>query len=169
MRIFQLMSEGTPGAQVQLARYRSGERFRMHEDAVPPSLLCDDKLRDGGQRLATLLVYLSGDGNTHTHGGATSFRDLGETPPLRVAPVKGDALLFFPAVRHLHSSVWTPDDRTAHQAMPVLKGEKWVSQIWLHEAPYPPVILDENDRTQELKRAIHPFCSPPPLKDRRTA
>ena len=90
------------------------------------------------QRVATLLVYLSGDGD-EAQGGATCFRDLGAPPPLRVAPVAGDALLFFPA---FHPS-GRPDDRTVHAAEPA-KAEKWVSQLWLHEGPYPPCILDDN-------------------------
>ena len=30
-----------------------------------------------------------------------------------------------------------------HAAEPA-KAEKWVSQLWLHEGPYPPCILDDN-------------------------
>ena len=113
--------------ELQLARYLPGERFKWHEDAVPPGLL---RPGDGGQRVATLLVYLTGDGAA-AGGGSTCFRDLGAPPPLRVAPVAGDALLFFPA---LHPG-GRPDDRTVHAAEPARR-EKWVSQLWLHEAPY---------------------------------
>ena len=138
LRRARALFRGVPFAhfeELQLARYLPGERFRWHEDAVPPSLL---RGGDGGQRVATLLVYLSGDGD-EAQGGATCFRDLGAPPPLRVAPVAGDALLFFPA---FHPS-GRPDDRTVHAAEPA-KAEKWVSQLWLHEGPYPPCILDDN-------------------------
>lgn len=61
-------------------RYRPGEKFTWHLDALPPA---PDLASRGGQRTATLLVYLTdmpeGD------GGATAFRDLG---PLRVRPRK---------------------------------------------------------------------------------
>ncbi|KAH8056981.1 procollagen-proline 4-dioxygenase [Aureococcus anophagefferens] len=123
--------------ELQIARYLPGEQFEWHEDAVPPPLLGGD---DGGQRLATLLVYLTGDGGDAS-GGATCFRDLGPAPPLAVKPVAGDALLFFPA---FFPSA-TPDGRTVHRAAPAV-AEKWVSQLWLHEATYPTVILDDNPR-----------------------
>ena len=123
--------------ELQIARYLPGEQFKWHEDAVPPPLLGED---DGGQRLATLLVYLTGDGGDAS-GGATCFRDLGPAPPLAVKPVAGDALLFFPA---FFPSA-TPDGRTVHRAAPAV-AEKWVSQLWLHEATYPTVILDDNPR-----------------------
>jgi len=121
--------------ELQIARYLPGEQFKWHEDAVPPQLL---RPGDGGQRVATLLVYLSGDGDP-ARGGATAFRDLGVEPPLAVLPKAGDALLFFPA---LHPS-GRPDDRTVHSAQPAA-AEKWVSQLWLHERPYPTCILEDN-------------------------
>jgi hypothetical protein len=46
---------------------------------------------NGGQRLATLIVYL----NTVSQGGATAFKDLN----MKVSPEKGKALLFFPATK----------------------------------------------------------------------
>ncbi|CAN0195750.1 unnamed protein product, partial [Ectocarpus sp. 13 AM-2016] len=76
--------------EAQTVRYRPGEKFTWHLDALPPA---PDLASKGGQRIATLLVYLTempeGD------GGATAFRDLG---PLRVRPRKGSALLFFPSL-----------------------------------------------------------------------
>ena len=51
----------------QLVRYRPGQCFNWHYDAVPPTLL-----GNGGQRVATLLVYL----NDVHDGGCTAFRDL---------------------------------------------------------------------------------------------
>lgn len=143
--------------EVQIARYLEGEQFKWHEDAVPPSLLSGN---DGGQRIATLLVYLSGEGDARKHGGATTFRDLGENPPLKIAPRKGDALLFFPAVEE--RGRYVPDDRTVHMAMPVLSGEKWVSQLWLHEKPYPPVILDDNERPDNLQLTLSQSYRSPP-------
>lgn len=69
-----------PASDLCQVRYRPGEKFTWHLDALPPSPELAGK---GGQRIATLLVYLTempeGD------GGATAFRDLG---PLRVRPRK---------------------------------------------------------------------------------
>jgi len=112
----------------QVVRYSFGQKFGWHGDALPKQLLAAD-LSDGGQRIATLLVYL----NDVENGGSTVFKDLGlDGKPLKVKPEKGKALLFFPSNR-----AGEPDDRTEHQAEPALD-EKWIAQMWIHEAPYEP-------------------------------
>lgn len=72
----------------QLVRYAPGQQFRSHFDHVP-----EGQRSNGGQRLATLLVYLNDMDNDEGAAGATVFRDLG----LAVKPRAGMALLFFPA------------------------------------------------------------------------
>lgn len=54
-----------------VSRYRRQEKFTWHLDALSPSEAGPER---GGQRIATLLVYLT-DLDT-TEGGATMFRDL---------------------------------------------------------------------------------------------
>jgi hypothetical protein len=70
----------------QTVRYRGGERFTWHLDALPPEETSSDGGGGGGgagQRVATLLVYLT-DLSTG-EGGSTMFRDLGvDGMPLRV-------------------------------------------------------------------------------------
>jgi prolyl 4-hydroxylase len=53
----------------QVVMYRPGEEFSWHYDEVPGS-----RLGNGGQRVATLLVYLNDVGEGR--GGGTAFRDL---------------------------------------------------------------------------------------------
>jgi len=53
----------------QLVRYRTGEEFSWHYDEIPSA-----QLSNGGQRLATLLVYLND--LEDDRGGGTVFRDL---------------------------------------------------------------------------------------------
>ena len=56
----------------QTVRYQQSEKFTWHLDALAPS----ENLHDtGGQRVATLLVYLTDIGENN--GGSTAFRDLG--------------------------------------------------------------------------------------------
>ncbi|KAL7468677.1 hypothetical protein ACHAXS_008911 [Conticribra weissflogii] len=67
----------------QTVRYQPNQKFTWHYDVLDPKSM--DKLRnDGGQRIATLLVYLNEMDNRD--GGATLFRDLGseEMVPLRM-------------------------------------------------------------------------------------
>jgi hypothetical protein len=64
----------------QTVRYRRNEKFTWHLDALAPS---EELERRGGQRVATLLVYLTD--LAESEGGATMFRDLGgKSGPLRV-------------------------------------------------------------------------------------
>jgi len=115
----------------QIVRYRTGEEFSWHYDEVPAA-----QLDNGGQRIATLLVYL----NTVQRGGGTIFRDLKDASgePLTVKPVQGSALLFFPAFAN-----GRPDDRTLHKGQ-VAEDPKWITQMWIHERAYKPVVPEGN-------------------------
>ncbi|KAL3931903.1 MAG: hypothetical protein SGBAC_011093, partial [Bacillariaceae sp.] len=110
----------------QIVRYKKGQEFSWHYDEVPTNAL-----ENGGQRLATLLIYLSDVASDH--GGGTMFRDIEyDSQPLVMQPKLGSALLFFPA-----DSDGTPDERTLHRSE-VLTGddEKWIIQMWIHEREY---------------------------------
>jgi len=124
----------------QIVRYKGGEEFSWHYDEVPKS-----QLSNGGQRLATLLVYLTDV--PPSKGGGTIFRDLKESSssssPLVMQPQMGSALLFFPSFRDE-----SPDDRTLHKSE-VLIGDdsennknnddndyKWIVQMWTHQRNY---------------------------------
>jgi len=99
----------------QVARYTEGQHFLQHEDAFPVEVA----RKKTYQRRATLLIYL----NDVDQGGKTHFDILN----IGVAPIKGDALLFFPSF-----SSGKPDHRTLHTAQAALEGsEKWVSQLWV--------------------------------------
>jgi prolyl 4-hydroxylase len=121
----------------QLVRYRKGQEFSWHYDEVPKP-----QLQNGGQRLATLIVYLSDI--SAGCGGGTMFRDLpssssedsSTSKPLTMQPKCGSALLFFPAFRD-----GRPDDRTLHRSEVMdCDDEKWIVQMWVHETPYQAVI-----------------------------
>lgn len=118
----------------QLVRYTPGQCFNWHYDAVPPS-----QLFNGGQRVATLLVYLN---DVPSGGGRTAFRDLrvggtdrdGAPARLEVAPKMGRALIFCPA-----AADGTPDERTLHAGEPA-DADKWIAQVWLHADDYKPSV-----------------------------
>lgn len=107
------------GEGLQVLRYRPGAEYRPHHDYFDPERAGTAAvLARGGQRLATLVIYL----HEPEGGGATSFPDAG----LEVAPVKGHAVFFSYDRPH-------PSTRTLHGGEPVLAGEKWVATKWLRE------------------------------------
>ena len=113
----------------QVVRYRTGEEFTWHYDEIPKN-----QLENGGQRIATMLVYLNS--LEKEEGGATIFRDLvdGDREQLKVVPKRGKALIFFPA-----SKDGVPDDRTLHKGE-VSKSQKVIAQCWIHERDYKPAV-----------------------------
>jgi prolyl 4-hydroxylase len=107
------------GEGLQVLRYRPGAEYLPHYDYFDPRHASTPAiLQRGGQRVATLVMYL----NTPERGGATTFPDVG----LEVAPVKGNAVFFSYDRPH-------PVTQTLHGGAPVLAGEKWVATKWLRE------------------------------------
>ena len=77
---------------------------------------------NGGQRVGTLLIYL----NDVSVGGSTAFVNL----ELRCQPKQGKAIVFFPCFGD-----GMMDSRMLHAAEPA-EDTKWVSQIWIRQAPF---------------------------------
>lgn len=112
------------GEGLQILNYKPGGEYQPHFDFFNPKRVGEARqLRVGGQRVATLVIYL----NSPPAGGATAFPKLG----LEVAPVKGNAVLF-----RYKQADGTLDERTLHAGLPVESGEKWIATKWLRELPY---------------------------------
>ncbi|MBO4121683.1 2OG-Fe(II) oxygenase [Cupriavidus gilardii] len=112
------------GEGLQILNYKPGAEYQPHYDFFNPQRPGEARqLRVGGQRMATLVIYL----NDVPAGGATAFPKLG----LRVNPVKGNAVFF----AYLGED-GALDERTLHAGLPVEQGEKWIATKWLREAPY---------------------------------
>ena len=129
----------------QLVRYRTGEQFSYHTDELPRGEL----LQNGGQRTATLLVYLRTI--DEGRGGTTQFRDLKSREGegcLAVRPERGSALLFFPSDKD-----GVPDDRTLHRGE-VAVDEKVICQLWVHEGTYTPAVPKGNAHDEEMTRLM---------------
>jgi len=110
------------GEGLQILRYRPGAEYRPHHDYFDPAHPGTATiLKRGGQRVATLVMYL----NTPAAGGATTFPDVA----LEVAPVKGNAVFFSYDRPHVVT-------RTLHGGAPVVDGEKWVATKWLREGVF---------------------------------
>jgi prolyl 4-hydroxylase len=110
------------GEGLQVLRYRPGAEYQPHYDYFEPGHASTPGiLKRGGQRVATLVMYL----NTPVAGGSTIFPDIG----LDVAPVKGNAVFFSYDRPH-------PSTQTLHGGSPVLDGEKWVATKWLRQGVF---------------------------------
>ena len=101
------------GEPLQVLRYRPGQEYRAHSDALPATK---------NQRVATVLVYLNGGYG----GGETHFLANG----LSVRGRMGDALLF----RNVKAD-GSPDERAAHSGLPVTSGVKLIASRWIRAEP----------------------------------
>jgi prolyl 4-hydroxylase len=110
------------GEGLQILRYAPGAQYRPHFDYFDPDEPGTPTiLKRGGQRVATLVMYLQ----EPEQGGATTFPDVG----LEVAPVRGTGVFF-------SYDAPDPGTRTLHGGAPVLAGEKWVATKWLREREF---------------------------------
>ena len=110
------------GEGLQILRYAPGAQYRPHYDYFDPGEPGTPTiLKRGGQRVATLVMYLQ----EPEKGGATTFPDVG----LEVAPVRGTGVFF----SYDHPD---PATRTLHGGAPVVAGEKWVATKWLREREF---------------------------------
>ena len=102
------------GEPLQVLRYRPGDQYRTHFDAIPGF---------ANQRILTMLVWL----NRGYEGGETRF----PSAELSLRGAAGDAILFRNAL---------PDGRrdpaAAHAGLPVVSGEKLIASRWIRQRPF---------------------------------
>ena len=103
------------GEPLQILRYRPGQQYRSHHDAVA----------DDNQRIITMLVYLNAD----FAGGETAF--IGSD--LKLRGKVGDALWFRNA-----DAEGRPDPSARHAGLPVTAGEKLIASRWIRQRPFGP-------------------------------
>ncbi len=107
------------GECLQILRYDVGAEYQPHYDYFDPKHPGSaQQLVDGGQRVATVLMYL----NEVPQGGDTYFPEIG----FSVRPKKGQALLFFNL-----DPMNRLDPLSQHAGRPVISGEKWVATRWI--------------------------------------
>jgi prolyl 4-hydroxylase len=106
-------TEVSQGEPLQILRYRAGQEYKPHFDALPDA---------ANQRVLTFLVYL----NDGFEGGETRFLSTG----LEVTARKGDGLLFRNA-----SDDGRPDPKSQHAGLPVTSGEKLLASRWIRAHP----------------------------------
>ncbi|XP_070143198.1 prolyl 4-hydroxylase subunit alpha-1 isoform X2 [Drosophila kikkawai] len=103
--------------QLQVANYGVGGHYEPHWDFFRDP---DHYPAEEGNRMATAIFYLS----EVEQGGATAFPFL----DFAVKPQLGNVLFWY----NLHRSL-DMDYRTKHAGCPVLKGSKWIGNVWIHE------------------------------------
>ncbi|XP_034408193.1 prolyl 4-hydroxylase subunit alpha-1b isoform X1 [Cyclopterus lumpus] len=106
--------------ELQVANYGVGGQYEPHFDFGRKDEPDAFKELGTGNRIATWLFYMS----DVAAGGATVFPDVGAA----VYPQKGTAVFWY----NLFPS-GEGDYSTRHAACPVLVGNKWVSNKWIHE------------------------------------
>jgi prolyl 4-hydroxylase len=107
------------GEGLQILHYRPGTEYKPHYDYFDPNEPGTPTiLKRGGQRVATIIMYLS----EPEKGGGTTFPDV----QLEVAPKRGNAVFFSYDRAH-------PSSKTLHGGAPVIAGEKWIATKWLRE------------------------------------
>lgn len=112
------------GEGLQILHYQPGGEYKAHFDYFPYEQSGSKiHLASGGQRVATLIIYLS----EVEQGGETTFPEIG----LSITPKKGSAVYF-----EYCNSKGEVDPLTLHAGMPVIKGEKWIATKWVRQNQY---------------------------------
>lgn len=109
---------------LQILHYLPGGEYLPHHDYfVPKDDAYSEVLSTGGQRVATMIVYL----NQVAGGGETVFPEL----ELTVRPRRGSAVYF-----EYCNGTGDLDSRLLHAGCPVSKGEKWIATKWIRQRTY---------------------------------
>lgn len=114
---------------LQVVRYLAGQEFTLHTDHLDSF----NDLECRG-RLATCLIYL----DSPAKGGETSFPEFEFDLP----PTKGSAVFFFNTRERPGMQGYDPnmflnvDPRLRHSGLPVVQGEKWICNRWIHPIDY---------------------------------
>jgi prolyl 4-hydroxylase len=125
-RIIQRFGQNFDNAEdLQVVRYQSNQYYNEHHDSC-----CDDNdkcmefIKRGGQRVLTVLIYLS-DNFT---GGQTYFKNL----DLKLKPNVGDAIVFYPLAQNSNKC----HPLALHGGLSVESGEKWIANLWFRESKF---------------------------------
>ncbi|OIW11060.1 hypothetical protein TanjilG_22867 [Lupinus angustifolius] len=126
------------GEGLQVLHYEVGQKYDSHYDYF----LDEFNSKNGGQRIATVLMYLTdveeggetvfpaAKGNFSSVPWWNELSDCGKKG-LSVKPKRGDALLFWSMKPDA-----TLDPSSLHGGCPVIKGNKWSSTKWIRVNEY---------------------------------
>jgi len=106
---------------LQLVHYDVSEQYTAHHDFG----YTDGKAPESPSRSINMILYLNGG----MEGGETSFprwRNAETSGGLDAKPIKGKALIFY-----MRTPDGNLDDLTQHAALPIVKGEKYMTNLWI--------------------------------------
>lgn len=107
--------------RLQIARYSPGGFYRPHYDTCNEPTGCKNFRAKGGNRHATLLVYLNDD----FEGGQTHFPLLGES----IQPRQGKAVFFKTTDLETGRII----EESLHEGKAIQGGHKWIANLWIRE------------------------------------
>jgi len=108
----------------QVVHYSVAQEYQPHVDTFDPEVKeYKPYLKNGGQRISTALCYL----NNVEEGGETIFPNLSKT----IKPEKGKIIVFDDCYKNTDK----PHPDSLHGGLPVVKGEKWVFNLWFRRNP----------------------------------
>ena len=109
---------------LQLLKYTAGTYYRPHNDYIDKH-----KEQTHGPRILTFFIYF----DEVEEGGSTRFSKLDLPDGLMVEPRRGRVLIW-PSVRD--DDPYEEDKRTDHEAVPVIRGEKYAANAWIHQRDF---------------------------------
>eukprot|EP00892_Ulva_mutabilis_P010743 jgi/Ulvmu1/8040/UM004_0277.1 len=159
-----VMMDKNQGEGFQVLYYKVGQKYDPHFDYF----FHEDGVMNGGNRIATLLLYLT----DVEEGGETVFPNVpvpeGQTAEhysecamqgLAVKPRRGDAAVFWSL-----TSAGTLNKGALHGGCPVIKGEKVSATKWYHVARYA-MPGEVAERVEHVKFTPPKPPAPPGCKD----
>lgn len=115
--------------KMQVVKYQPNGYYNEHHDSCcENNPECIEFERIGGQRIVTMIMYLT----DQYEGGATRFVKLERDYKLP----KYSGLLFYPLQRDGEHGKKKGHPLALHAGMPVISGEKYIANVWLREHKY---------------------------------
>ena len=117
----ELATDHSIAEAMQLTHYDEGQEYHTRHDMSFPNI----SNRYQPNRFATILIYL----NDGMEGGETTFPrsvTADSHSGVKVVPKKGKAILYYNMLPDGNI-----DDLSQHAGKEVLKGEKWIANLWV--------------------------------------
>lgn len=125
-RICKMVDKPFENAEdLQVVKYKPNGMYSPHHDACcDENEQCTEFLKRGGQRIRTIVIYLTDDFD----GGETNFPTLNK----KYKPPKHSGILFYP----LDTKCKTCHPKALHEGSPVTRGIKMICNVWIRESVF---------------------------------